>query len=281
MVKNIKEQLAYFGGDKSVHFNLDYVWPIIDEEDIIYLNNIIKKNELSFNYTDKEIRKLEDEFINLIDCDYALALNSGTSALHVAFMSIGLKKGDKVAVPSYTFPATVMPLLSLGVNITFIDTEMYSPRLCCTDLKRKLSKDFKCIVVSHLDGIPSNMPRIKRIAEKNNCFLIEDCAQALGSKIDNCNVGNFGDIGIFSLQQKKLIASGEGGVLVTSDRNIYEKAILYSYLQKRSVEEVKDKQLSKYAYTGLGYNFRIHPLSAALANCQLSRFKKILSKRVY
>ena len=147
-------------------------------------------------------------------------------------------------------------------------------------MKNKIDTSFSCIIVAHIDGIPTDMPEIMKIATANKCYVIEDCAQALGSKIDNHSVGIFGDVGIFSFQQKKLIAAGEGGMLVTSDKKLYEKAVLYSYLQKRSFEDVTDENLSIYAYTGLGFNFRIYPIAAALANCQLDRFEKILEMRV-
>ena len=281
MVSTIeKKALAYYGGVKSVPENIDYVWPIIQDNDLTYIKEKISNMELSFNSDEAEIRKLESKFASLIGSTYALAMNSGTSALFTAFLCLGLKSGDKVAAPSYTFPATIMPLVSMGVKIVFIDSEEDSPRMDIEDLKNKIDTSFSCIIVAHIDGIPTDMPEIMKIATANKCYVIEDCAQALGSKIDNHSVGIFGDVGIFSFQQKKLIAAGEGGMLVTSDKKLYEKAVLYSYLQKRSFEDVTDENLSIYAYTGLGFNFRIYPIAAALANCQLNRFEKILEMRV-
>ena len=281
MVSTIeKKALAYYGGVKSVPENIDYIWPIIQDNDLTYIKEKISNMELSFNSDEAEIRKLESKFASLIGSTYALAMNSGTSALFTAFLCLGLKSGDKVAAPSYTFPATIMPLVSMGVKIVFIDSEEDSPRMDIEDLKNKIDTSFSCIIVAHIDGIPTDMPEIMKIATANKCYVIEDCAQALGSKIDNHSVGIFGDVGIFSFQQKKLIAAGEGGMLVTSDKKLYEKAVLYSYLQKRSFEDVTDENLSIYAYTGLGFNFRIYPIAAALANCQLDRFEKILEMRV-
>ena len=281
MVSTIeKKALAYYGGVKSVPENIDYVWPIIQDNDLTYIKEKISNMELSFNSDEAEIRKLESKFASLIGSTYALAMNSGTSALFTAFLCLGLKSGDKVAAPSYTFPATIMPLVSMGVKIVFIDSEEDSPRMDIEDLKNKIDTSFSCIIVAHIDGIPTDMLEIMKIATANKCYVIEDCAQALGSKIDNHSVGIFGDVGIFSFQQKKLIAAGEGGMLVTSDKKLYEKAVLYSYLQKRSFEDVTDENLSIYAYTGLGFNFRIYPIAAALANCQLDRFEKILEMRV-
>lgn len=276
---DIKSKLAYYGGEKSLTQELKYHWPIILENDVDYVAEVIRNGELSFNNQDKEIKKLESFFISLLNTKYAIALNSGTSALFLAFLILDLKKGDKIAVPTYTFPATLMPLMNLGVEIVFIDTEEDSTRMSVSDLRNKIDDSFKCIVVAHMDGISSNIEEIKKIAEESHCFLVEDCAQSLGSTVNGKYLGTFGDVGIFSLQQKKLIASGEGGVLVTSDKKLYEKAVLYSYLQKRSYDEITLSEYRKYVYTGLGYNFRIHPFSAALANCQLSRFNEILEMR--
>lgn len=275
-----KNALAYYGGAKSVPVKINYTWPVIRDNDLMYAMEKVSNMELSFNSNEVEIRKLESKFSSLVGSPYALAMNSGTSALFTAFLCLGLKSGDKVAAPSYTFPATIMPLLSMGVDVVFIDSEEDSPRMDIADLRNKIDASFSCIIVAHIDGIPSDMTEIMRIANANECYVIEDCAQALGSKIDNRSVGTFGDVGVFSFQQKKLIAVGEGGMIVTSNKILYEKAVLYSYLQKRSFEDVTDEKLSMYAYTGLGFNFRIYPIAAALANCQLDRFEQIMQMRV-
>lgn len=255
--------------DNGIRF--EYNWPEYSQEDIEYVYNVLKRGEISFNQCGDEIYQFEQSFANYVGARYCLALNSGTSALYLAYLALGIHPGDEVIVPAYTFAATVMPLLHLGAKLVFVDSFKDSPCMSTDDLLSKVSSKTKAIVVAHMDGIASDIDDIKNIAEKYGCFLIEDCAQAFGSKIDGRYVGTYGDFGIYSLQQKKLLPAGEGGVLVTQDRILYEKCILYSHLQKRSFDEVKDPALAMFASTGLGFNFRIHPLQAAMANrCLLS-----------
>lgn len=275
----INNNLALLGGETTITSQLNYNWPIITQEDKDYVMETLNKGEVSYNYKDDEIHRLEVNFQNYLDIPYCLALNSGTSALYLAFLSLGLKAGDEVIVPTYTFPATIMPLLHLGVKPIFVDTAKDSPNTSADMIEKKLSDRTKAIVIAHMDGLPVEGHEIQRLAEMHNCYLIEDCAQALGAKISDKLVGTFGTISIFSLQQKKLVVGGEGGILATRDREIYEKCILLSYLQKRSNNEVESPALSPYAYTGLGFNFRIHPLAAALANIQFNKIEENLQQR--
>lgn len=263
--------------DEDIKF--EYSWPQYSEDDITYVYNVLKRGEISFNQCSNEIYQFENSFADYVGAKYCIALNSGTSGLYLAYLALGIQPGDEVIVPTYTFAATVMPLLHLGAKIIFVDTSIDSPCMSIEDLQRKVTKNTKAIIVTHMDGIANDIDIIANIARKNNCYLIEDCAQAFGAKVNGISVGNYGNIGVFSLQQKKLLPAGEGGVLVTKDREIYEKCILYSYLQKRSFDEVQDPFLAKFSSTGLGFNFRIHPLQAALATRTLLECDAHISKR--
>lgn len=260
---------AYFGGVPSLNVPLKFEWPCYTSDDKNFVFDTLVNKEFSYNQTSKTIDLFEEEFKDYIGSDYCLSLNSGTSALFVAFMTLGLEVGDEVLVPTYTFAATVMPLLPLGVKLVFVDCEIESSRISISDLKNKISPRTKAIVISHMDGIANDCKLISEIAKKNNAYLIEDCAQSLGAKIHGKHIGTWGDFGVFSLQQKKIVSAGEGGVLITNNRQLYEKAILFSYLQKRSFEEVINPELNIFANTGLGFNFRMHPIVAAMATTQL------------
>ncbi len=260
--------------------NFNYKWPDYGDDEIEAVKATLIREHVSYNQCSDEIDLLELRLKEYFNSNFCLLLNSGTSALHVAYLSLGLNIGDEVLVPSYTFPATVMPLLHLGVKIKFLDTESEcSPRLSIQDLKNKISNETRLIVVTHMDGIACDMLEVIRIAKTYNCFVVEDCAQAFGTKINGKIVGTFGDIGVFSFQQKKIVSAGEGGCLVTNRRSIYEKSILYSYLQKRSITEVNDDELRKYVMTGFGFNFRMHPLIASLVLIQFEKLEKNIASR--
>ncbi|MGG3523919.1 aminotransferase class V-fold PLP-dependent enzyme [Bacillus pseudomycoides] len=275
------DKLALFGGSKAVTIDLEYKWPIITPEDKTYLLDMLNENEISFNFKPEEIRRLEANFKNYLNVPYCLALNSGTSALYTAFLAIGISEGDEVIVPSYTFPATVMPLIHMGAKIIFADSEKDTPLVSIDDIKSKITQKTKLILVTHMDGFPAQVDVLSEWLRKSEykAVIVEDCAQAMGAEIGGKKVGTFGDLAIFSFQQKKLLTGGEGGLLVIKNKEHYESSILFSYLQKRSFEEVTDDKLRAYSYTGLGFNFRIHPFAAGMVNQQFLRIDEYINKR--
>lgn len=265
---------------KNHLFESEYRWPIYSDSDIHEIREAVSDYDLSYNQNERFINEFENECRTYFGTPYALSLNSGTSALHLAFLALGISLGDEVLVPTYTFPATVMPLLHIGAKIVFIDCEStISPKISVVDLKRKISKNTKAIVLSHMDGIDSNIREVTKIAKENKCYLIEDCAQAMGVHVDGKLLGTWGDVGVFSFQQKKIVSAGEGGLLISPSESVYHKAILYSYLQKRSYNEVTDRELKKYSSTGLGFNLRMHPLIAKIAYTQLKNIEKNIASR--
>ncbi|MBF2480189.1 aminotransferase class V-fold PLP-dependent enzyme [Listeria seeligeri] len=275
------EKLALFGGKKAIDTTPEYKWPIITPSDKDYLLKMIEENEISYNFKSEEIDRLEMNFKKYLKMPYCLALNSGTSALYTAFIAIGISEGDEVIVPSYTFPATVIPLIHMGAKIIFADSENNTPLISIEDVKKKVSKETKLILVTHMDGFPVQVNLIRAWLKEHeyNALILEDCAQAIGAEVDGVKVGSLGDLAIFSFQQKKLLTGGEGGLLIIKNKEYYERAILLSYLQKRSFEEISDGRLQQYCYTGLGFNFRIHPLAAGMVNQQFSKMDNYADKR--
>lgn len=263
----------------KANIDFEYVWPQYSDEDLLYVYEVLIRGEISYNQCGNEIHQFEQKFAEYVGAKYCIALNSGTSGLYLAYLALKIQPGDEVIVPTYTFAATAMPLLHLGARITFVDSDEDSPCMSIKDLQKKVTKNTKMIIVTHMDGVANDIDKIEEIARKNNCFLVEDCAQAFGARVNGISVGVYGDIGVFSLQQKKILPAGEGGVLVTNNREIYETCILYSYLQKRSFDEVQAPYLSQFASTGLGFNFRIHPFQAALGTRTLLKCDSHISQR--
>ncbi|OMD17356.1 hypothetical protein BJP50_16115 [Paenibacillus odorifer] len=278
-MSSIDNKLALYGGQSTIQNKLKYEWPKIAPEDNAYISEVLNRGEISYNVQTDEIDKLEENFREYLQVPYCLALNSGTSALFLAFLALGLKAGDEVIAPTYTYPASIMPLLHLGVKPVFVDSGANSPLTTVELIEQKVTDKTKAIIVSHMDGYAANLIGIEKLATKYNCYIIEDCAQSLGASYKGKLTGTVGDMSIFSLQQKKLVTGGEGGILVTKNKTLYEKCILLSYLVIRSEKDVTDSELRPYFSTGLGFNFRIHPLAAALANTQFPKMEQNLSSR--
>lgn len=161
------------------------------------------------------IKEFEERIANYVGSSYAIVFNSGTSALHSALIAYGIKKGDEVLVPSFTFVATANTPVFVGAKPVFVDIEKKTFGLNPEDVKKKITNKSRIIMPIHYGGCPCSIKELAEIADDNNLILIEDCAEALGAKVYNKNVGTFGDMGVFSFCQNKIITTGEGGAIVT------------------------------------------------------------------
>ena len=219
------------------------------------------------------IEKLEKSFRIKNKSKYCLALSSGTAALHTAYLSINLKKGDEVIVSNYTFPATVVPLFLIGAKPILCDVDKNFANIDPDKVEKLITKKTKAITVTHWWGQPCKMDQICKIAKKYRLKLIEDCAHAPGAKFKNKNVGTFGDFGCFSLDNQKLLASGEGGILTTNNYDLYQRAILFSDFGPRLNTQIKIKKYKNFIQTGIGTKYRIHFIAAKIAFERLKNIK--------
>ena len=266
MLRNIKP--AKF---QSINYN----WPVQD-------NNIadqIKKYYINYkngkNGLPESIEELERNFCKFNKNKFSLALSSCTAALHIAYLSLGIKRYDEVIISSYTFPATAIPLFLIGTKPILCDVDKDDANIDPEKIEKLITKKTKAITVTHWWGQPCNMEKICKITKKYNLKLIEDCAHAPGAKFKNKNVGTFGDFGCFSFDNNKLLASGEGGILVTNNYNYHQKAMLLSDFGPRIYKSVKLPDLKKFIETGLGTKYRIHFLAAKIALIKLKKINKL------
>lgn len=248
-----------------------------DEEDVEAVTKVIKRG--SYWATGPEITEFEDIVAEYVGTKYAVAFNSGTSALHAILLAYDIKQGAEVIVPSLTFISTANACLFVGAKPVFAEIEDKTCGLNPEDVKEKITGRTKAIIPVHYGGCPClHIKELKEIAEENNLLLIEDAAAALGAKIKDEKVGTFGDVGMFSFCQSKIITTGEGGMIVTDSKEIYEKLkLIVSHGRAENADYFSSAELGDYI--DLGYNFRMPTMNAALGISQLKKIDKLLNMR--
>lgn len=242
----------------------------INEDDI---NAVIEALKGDFLTSGKKIEEFEKALCEYLGVQYACAMNSATSALHVAYKSIGLEEKDEVITTPITFAATANAVLMTGAKPVFCDIKS-DGNINEEKIEELITKNTKAIAPVDFGGNPVNIDKIKEICNQHKLYLIQDCSHALGSEINGKKVGNQADIAIFSFHAIKPITTcGEGGAIVTNNQEFYEKAKLL-----RSHGIVK-KQVWNSDMVELGYNYRLSDVSCALGISQLKRLDAFIKKR--
>ena len=195
-------------------------WPQYTREEIIAVSNVLSSAKVNYLFGEMG-KKFEREFAEFTGTKYSLALANGTLALDIALRAIQISKGDEVIVTPRSFIASVSCINLLGAKPVFVDIEKNSQNISPDQIAQAITKKTKAIICVHLAGMPCEMAHIMNIAKKHNLLVIEDAAQALGSRIDNQMAGTFGDFGIFSFHSHKNISTlGEGGMLVVKNKEV-------------------------------------------------------------
>ncbi len=215
------------------------------------------------------VEEFEKKFADYIGVKYAVATSNGTSALHTALLSAGIKHDDEVLVPSFTFIATANAVRFCNAKPVFVDINEDDFNMSIEDLKKKITPKTKAIIPVHLYGTPANMKEIMEIAEEHDLIVIEDACQAHGAEFNNKKVGSFG-IGTFSFYPTKNMTTGEGGMITTNSKEIYEKAI-----------KIRNHgMIERYHHEIVGYNYRMTNINAAIGIPQLKRLDANNLKRI-
>jgi perosamine synthetase len=247
-----------------------------DEHDVEKVSSVIKRG--MYWAIGPEIKEFEKKVAEYVGVKYALALNSGTSALHVILAAHDIGKGDEVIVPSFTFIATANAALFVGAKPIFAEIEGETYGLDPADVERRITPKTKAIMPIHCGGSPCQIERLKHIADKHNLILIEDAAESLGAMVNNKKVGSFGDSAILSFCAPKVITVGEGGMILTNSKDIYEKArLIYNHGRVETSDYFSSTE--QMEYVTLGYNFRMSTMTAALGIAQMEKIDKIIGMR--
>ena len=247
-----------------------------DEEDLTQISKMIKRGN---NWAiGPEIEEFENAIKNYVGVDYCLTLNSGTSALHAAFIAYGFGSGDEIIVPSFSFISTANSVSFVGSTPVFGDIEENTFGLDPKLITKSISQKTKAVVPMDYGGISCKINEIKDVAQNNNLVLIEDSAEALGASINGKKVGSIADSSIFSFCGNKVLTTGEGGAIVTNDKAIFEKIkLIRSHGRMDNVRYFENAEQSQYLE--LGYNWRMSSITAALGISQISKLDKIIKMR--
>jgi perosamine synthetase len=247
-----------------------------DESDIENVNNCIRSG--MYWAEGPVIQEFEDLIADYIGTNYCVTFNSGTSAQHSALLAYGIKKGDEVIVPSFTFISTANSVLFVGAKPVFADIEEETFGLNPDSVIENISSKTRAIMPVHYGGCPCKIQELREIADDYNLVLIEDAAESFGAEINGKKIGCFGDTSMLSFCQNKVITTGEGGALVTGSNKIYEKLkLLRSHGRTDDTQYFSSTQAADYVT--LGYNFRMSSLTAALGISQIRKTVEIIEKR--
>lgn len=218
------------------------------------------------------IKTFEEKFAAYCECQYGTTTTNGTSAIHLALKSLEIQPGDEVLVPSFTMAGTVYPIIQCGATPVFVDSELKTFNIDIQDLTKKITAKTKAIIVVHLYGHPTDMDPIMALARKHQLWVIEDAAEAHGALYKNKKVGSIGDIGCFSFYANKIITTGEGGMIITNNKNIIAHARRLKDLAHGEVRFTHDLPEA--------YNYRMTNMQAAIGLGQLERIEEIISKKI-
>jgi dTDP-4-amino-4,6-dideoxygalactose transaminase len=253
---------AYWFGKEE----MDAVWEVMQNG---YLFRYGSENDPKFLH---KVSTLEKEFARYCGAKYGLATSSGTSSLIVSVIALGLEPGDEIIVPAYTFVASYTSMIFPGIVPVLAEIDE-SLTLDPDDIEHRITSRTKAIMPVHMLGNPCNMDKIMAVAKKHNLPVLEDACQAAGASYKGKKVGTIGKIGAFSLNLFKTINTGDGGLVVTSDQNLYETAFGVhdqGHKPDRFGVEVGARSV-------LGLNFRMNELTAAVGIAQLTKIDKIIS----
>jgi perosamine synthetase len=247
-----------------------------DDEDVNLITKIIRRGEKWA--IGPEIEEFENAIKNYVGIDYCATLNSGTSSLHATFLAYGIKNGDEVIVPSFSFIATANSVLFVGAKPIFADIEDSTFGLDPNLIAEKITINTKAVVPMDYGGLSCKIFDIKQIMDDNKLTLIEDAAEALGSSVKGKKVGSIADSSIFSFCGNKVLTTGEGGAVVTNSKEIYEKIKLIRSHGRIDEMNYFDNPLES-KYIDIGYNWRMSTMTAALGISQINKLEKIIRMR--
>jgi perosamine synthetase len=235
-----------------------------------YVIDCIDTNWLTWQ--GKYVKEFEQSFARYIGVDYAASTCNATVALHLALVALGIGPEDEVIVPTLTYVASANAIVYCGAKPVFVDSLPDTWQIDPEDVRKKITPKTKAIMAVHIYGHPCEMDKLQAIAKENDLFLIEDAAEGFGSKYKGKYTGTFGDVSIFSFFGNKTITTGEGGMVVTNNKTIYDRAYLY---RGQGLARFRE-----YWHEVVGYNYRMTNIAAAIGLAQLEKADELIAKKI-
>jgi len=253
--------------------------PSIGKEELAAVKKVFDSGWLGMG---SSVKEFEDEISKFLGGSAVIAVNTGTTAIHLALDALGITQGDEVIVPSLTFVATIQAITATGATPIFADIEPNTLNLDIRDFERKITKNTKAVIPVHYRGVPCDMDSLISISKKNNIRIVEDAAHAFGSHYKGKPIGSFGDITCFSFDPIKVVTCGEGGAIAIRDSS------LASLIQKKRILGIDKDTWSRYKHERSwfydvlvpGYRYHMSNINAAIGLVQLKKFDKLNGKRV-
>lgn len=278
MVVSDGVKLAINGGPKAVTLSTDERWPKIWPEEIELVTEMMKAGDIS-RPSGGIVDEFEETFARFTGSRYCIALNNGTNGLFSAYFAVGVGVGDEVITPSYTWHATVTPIIHCGGIPVFCESSPKTLGADPEDIERKITSRTKAIVVTHMWGNVADMDAIMDISRRHGIPVIEDASHAHGAEWDGKRVGSISDIGVFSMQGSKPLAAGEAGVVVTDNPEYYDRMLVLGHHGKDFSSLLKTGNYNSLGPQGIGMKMRAHPLALAIGLCQLKRLDEVNRRR--
>lgn len=244
--------------------------PLLSGNELRYVKDCIEKREVSFR--GKYVEEFEKKFSKYCGCRSGIATSSGTTALHLALASLGIKKGDEVIIPSFTMISTANAVVYTGAKPVLVDSERKTWNMDPDKIEEKITKKTKAVMPVHVYGHPAEMDRILDIAKDHDLYVIEDAAEAHGAEYKGSKTGGLGDVGCFSFYGNKIITTGEGGMVVTKNEKVAETAKL--------LRDMDLDNMRSYRHTKIGFSYRMSNLQAAIGLAQLEMIDSLVKIRL-
>jgi perosamine synthetase len=244
--------------------------PYISKDTLKNVSRCIKQNWISSKGF--YVKKFEKLFSKFTKIKYSVSVANGTCAMHIALLSLGIKKNDEVIVPSFTYVATANPIKYIGAKPVFVESNLQTLQIDTKKIEKKINNKTKAIICPHLYGNMTNIDELIKLKKKYNLFLIEDCAESFGSYYKKKHSGNFGEVSTFSFYGNKTITTGEGGMICTNNKKIADIA---NKLKTQGVVRAKHP----YYHDVIGYNYRMTNICAAIGVSQLKKSKFIINQK--
>lgn len=246
--------------------------PMLAGNELKYVTDAVSTGWISSSGT--YVNKFEEEFAKYCDCKYAVSVCNGTIALHLALLALGIKKGDEIILPSFTMIASAFAVCYTGATPVFVDADKDTFNIDVTKIEEKITSSTKAIMPVHIFGKMCDMDAITAIAKRYNLFIVEDAAEAHGATFRGKKAGSFSNIAAFSFFANKNITTGEGGMVVTNDDNLCERARYF----KNVCFPVNG--LRNYSHDDIGFNYRMSNVVAAIGLAQVEKADDYRAMRI-